>query len=82
MKKLQIGQKVAWKNRNGLQVGKIVDLPLGDIVGTPNRPPGLRRQRLAHVKLDSGTMVMIDRHYLTQKESGLAPDQWKELTEK
>jgi len=63
---MKINQKVTWKNRHGIQTGKIVKLYLGDLVGSANKYPGLRQQRIANIKLTTGETVTVDRGYLKE----------------
>lgn len=77
---MKINQKVAYKKKGKIIKGKIVAFELGDIVGSTNKYPGLRPQQNAIVETESGEIVKIDRHYLTQKESGLTKEEWEENT--
>ena len=67
--KMKIGDKVAWKNRHGIQVGRIVRFEKGDIIGTTNWP-GLHRQQNAIIDVD-GVEKTVDIEFLTQKNSGV-----------
>ena len=69
--KLKINQSVSWRRKGVIVHGNIARLYRGEIIGSANKHPGLRRQFLADVVLSTGETITIDQGYLDKKHSGI-----------